>query len=133
MFYRTFHPRDKQKKQRSHHYYSRKTGRETAISERDTVVGTPFASLDAGEQDIPAPVFPSLDRERYKYLLNAVSGGAKIKRLPEFKAQSKSNTVHLVEHTTPNSPNSPSKEIGAPNVINLSVNFDEARKNAFQM
>ena len=78
-------------------------------------------------------MFPSLDRERYKYLLNAVSGGAKIKRLPEFKAQSKSNTVHLVEQITPHSPTSPSKEMGSPNVINLSVNFDEARKNAFQI
>ena len=64
------------------------------MSERATIVGTPFASLDANnEPDIPLPVLPSLDRERYKYLLTVVAGNNRIKRLSDFKGGSKSVAI----------------------------------------
>jgi hypothetical protein len=81
-FYRTFHPQEKHKVQRKHGYVSHKTGRTSAVNNRESVIGTPFAYFDPNEQETPIPMLPSLDRERYKYLLNIVTSPAKLKRLP---------------------------------------------------
>lgn len=59
--------------------------RKIATSDRQSIVGTPFNSLDLAENEDGTAILPLMDREHYRYLIKAISGIKKGRQLSEIR------------------------------------------------